>query len=253
MKLWIASDLHREVRKDWIPGRARPEEFDVLILAGDVMDGDVVCGVETAAAMAGGKPAIYVAGNHCHWGSSFEVVRDQGMEAGLRTGVHFLQNTTVTIDGVVFFGATLWDPMLRDPKARRPDLSAILSGLEPDPAPHGALIFGEPVHVQGPGIMDRRAKNRDVRRQFEMTKQALENAGSVDVVVTHYPPTAELLREFNAAPLWIHGHEHRIRDEIVSGTRIIANAIGMPSERRKMDNLCTMVVEVEPRHSPTPP
>lgn len=252
MKLWIASDLHREVRKDWTPGRERPDDFDVLILAGDVMDGDVVCGVETAAAMAGGKPAIYVAGNHCHWGSSFEVVAEQGREAGRRTGVHFLQNTTAEIDGVVFFGATLWDPLLRDPKARRPDLSAIISGLEPDPVPHGALSFGEPVHVQGPEVMDRRAKNRDVRRQFEITRDALKKTAPVDVAITHYPPTAEFLREFDI-PLWIHGHEHRIRDEAIFGTRVIANAIGMPAERRKMENLCTMVVEVTPKHSPTPP
>ncbi|MGY3581798.1 putative phosphodiesterase [Bradyrhizobium sp. USDA 4341] len=251
MKLWIVSDLHREVRKDWDPGRKRPEDFDVLILAGDVMDGNVVCGVQTAAAMAGGRPAIYVAGNHCHWGSSFEVVQRQGMEAGERTGVHFLQNTTIEIDGVVFFGATLWEPMLQDPRARRPNLSAIMSGMEQHPVPHGALPFGEPVHVQGPGVMDRRAKNRDVRRQFEMTRDALK-AARPDVVVTHYPPTTTLLEEVDGIQLWIHGHEHRVRDEFISGTRVVDNAIGLPSERRMMENLCSMVIEVGPRLTPAP-
>lgn len=36
MKLWIASDLHLVVRKDFGPGRRRPDDFDVLVLAGNV-------------------------------------------------------------------------------------------------------------------------------------------------------------------------------------------------------------------------
>jgi predicted phosphohydrolase len=251
MKLWIVSDLHLEVRRDFVPGKRRPDDFDVFVLAGDVMEGDVVKGVEAAAAMAGGRPAIFVPGNHCHWGSSFEKVLEQGQEAALRTGVRFLQNAATEIDGLVFFGATLWDPMLPDPRASRPDLSAIMSGLEPDPQPHSALPYGEPVHVQGPGVMDRRAKNRDVRRQFEIARDAMKNVGA-DVVVTHYPPTADLLREI-APRYWVHGHEHRVRDETLGATRVLANAVGMVSENRRADNLCTMVVDVEPRPQPPPP
>lgn len=250
MKLWIASDLHLEVRKDFAPGKRRPADFDVLVLAGDVMDGKVTRGVETAAKMADGKPAIYVAGNHCHWGSSFQVVRDQGFEAGQRFGVHFLQNSTVEIDGLVFFGATLWEPMLRDPRAPRPNLSAIMSGLERDPAPHGALPVNEPLFVQGPGIMDRRAKNRDISREFQISREAMKRVAA-DVIVTHYPPTRGLLQEIDV-PIWIHGHEHRIRDEVVNGTRVLANAVGMPSENMKADNLCSMVIEIAPKPTPRP-
>jgi predicted phosphodiesterase len=243
VKLWIVSDLHLDLRKDFVAGAQRPSDFDVLVVAGDVVDGDVVRGIETTAAMAGDRPAIYVAGNHCYWGYSFQDVRERGMEAGARTGLHFLQNSTVDIDGVIFFGATLWEPMLRDPRAPRPNLSAIMSGKERDPAPHSALPVNEPIFVQGPDVMDRRAKIRDIQREFEISRVAMKQA-SANVVVTHYPPTYELLQEINA-PMWIHGHEHRVRDELVSGTRILANAIGMPSENRRMDNLCTMVIDTD--------
>lgn len=242
MKLWIASDIHLEVRKDFIAGKQRPDDFDVLIVAGDVMDGDVVRGVETTAAMAGDRPAIYVAGNHCHWGHSFQVVQELGSKAAAHTGVHFLQNRTVEIDGVIFFGATLWEPMRRDPCAPRPDLSAIMSGLERDPVPHSALPVNEPLFVQGPGVMDRRAKIRDLQREFETSREAIKKSAA-NVIVTHYPPTNDLLLETDA-PIWIHGHEHRVRDEVINGTRILANAIGMASENRKMDNLCSMVIEI---------
>jgi predicted phosphodiesterase len=243
VKLWIVSDLHIETRRDFVAGAMRPSDFDVLVLAGDVMDGNVVRGVETAAAMAGGKPAIYVAGNHCHWGHSFQSVRERGMEAGARNGVHFLQRSTVEIDGVVFFGATLWSPMVRDPRAPRPNLSAIMSGIEQDPVPHSALPVNEPLFVQGPGVMDRRAKNRDLQREFESAREAMKLA-KAHVIVTHYPPPDDLLRETDAQ-LWIHGHEHRVRDEIVSGTRVLSNAIAMRSENAKMANLCSMVVEFD--------
>lgn len=253
MKLWIASDLHLDIRKDFVPGAHRPDDFDVLIVAGDTADGNVRRGVAVTAAMAGGKPAIYVAGNHCHWGESFESVRDDGLAEAAGTSVHFLQNAVAEIDGVRFFGATLWEPVIRDPKAPKPNLSAIMSGLEPHPQPHSALPFGEPVHVRGPDVMDRRAKNRDVLRQYEMTCEALKNANA-DVVVTHYPPPRGLLQELAGAgiELWIHGHEHRVRDEIVAGTRVVCNAIGLPAERRKTDNLCSMIIDVGARHIPAP-
>ena len=238
MKLWIVSDLHIDNQSDFIAGEQRPHDFDVLVVAGDVVDGDVVRGIETAAAMAGGKPAIYVAGNHCHWGHSFQDVRDRGMEAGARTGVHFLQNSAASIDGITFFGATLWMPMLRDQSAPRPDLSAIMSGRARDPAPHSAMPFGEPVFVQGPDIMDRRARNRDIHREFMRSRDAMKHELAVDVIVTHYPPSADLISEIGAR-MWIHGHEHRIRDEIVGITRVLSNATGLPQDQ------CAMVVDTD--------
>jgi hypothetical protein len=75
-------------------------------------------------------------------------------------------------------------------------------------------------------------------------------SAAADVIVTHYPPTSELLREIDV-PIWIHGHEHRIRDEVRNGTRVLANAVGLPSENRKADNLCSMVIEI-PKPSPRP-
>jgi predicted phosphodiesterase len=250
MKLWIASDLHLDQREDFVPGARRPDDFDVLIVAGDTLDGNVGRSVAAAAAMAGGKPAIYVAGNHCHWGESFESVLESGLAAAAGTSVHFLQNASAEINGVRFFGATLWEPVTRDPEGFRPNLSSIMSGAEPHPRPHSALPFGEPVHVSGPGIMDRRAKNRDIQRQFESSRHALVNSGA-DIVITHYPPPAELLQSIGGIDLWVHGHEHRVRDEIVTGTRIVCNAIRIPAEQNELDNLCTMVIDVAAGHAPT--
>jgi hypothetical protein len=131
-----------------------------------------------AAAMAGGRPAIYVAGNHCHWGHSFQVVREREMEAGAPTGVHFLQNSAVNIKGVTFFGATLWSPMSAD----------------------GALPVDESLFVQGPGVMDRRAKNRDIVREFEASRATMRTSGA-DVIVTHTGAAAEDCRR--------HSRRHR--------------------------------------------
>lgn len=109
MKLWIFSDLHADSGTEDIG--ANPPDFDVLVCAGDVVTGDIALSIEMVAAIARGKPAVFVAGNH-EWMSAgtfrpYAETHRLGLEAARGHGVHFLECSAVEIDGVSFAGATL--------------------------------------------------------------------------------------------------------------------------------------------------
>jgi predicted phosphodiesterase len=112
MKLWITSDWHLETFKGHFNPR-RPE-FDVLVCAGDVHV-DIVTAIEMVAAIAGDRPAVFVAGNHEFWGDiEITVTLDRGHAAARKAGIAFLELDSVDIGGVRFAGATLWGE--RDPR-----------------------------------------------------------------------------------------------------------------------------------------
>jgi Icc-related predicted phosphoesterase len=170
LRLWAFSDLHLEKGEAFAP--AAPD-CDGLVCAGDVSN-DFGRSLATLAALARGRPAILVAGNHEYWsGDTIEVARILAEHAG----VHLLECDTVTIDGVTFAGATLWE----DDDARCAAASDMLA------------------------------------------------AARADVVVTHYPPTADRVAAITA-PLWIHGHVHGRGAARLGDTLLVRNARGYPGE-----------------------
>jgi predicted phosphodiesterase len=127
MRLWILSDLHIDRRIRDIA--VHPPEFDVLVCAGDMLTGDIAGSIEMTAAIARGKPAVFVAGNH-EWMSAadLEEVLDEAHAAAQREGVYFLECDAADIGGIRFAGATLWTP---DDLRFAPSVKA-LAALKPD-------------------------------------------------------------------------------------------------------------------------
>jgi 3',5'-cyclic AMP phosphodiesterase CpdA len=60
MNLWCISDLHLEQRAVFDPQRP---DFDILVVAGDVSE-NIEEAVYVTARLAGGRPAVFVGGNH---------------------------------------------------------------------------------------------------------------------------------------------------------------------------------------------
>ena len=97
---WLFSDLHLE-GCDWRPP-ARPD-FDVLVAAGDIHDPTFLA-VEWLQDVSGGKPVIYVPGNHEWYAHRAPMTVEQGVEAlyaeARGTNVQVLMDKAVVIDGV---------------------------------------------------------------------------------------------------------------------------------------------------------
>jgi len=264
MRLWVMSDLHEEVtRYGWKP-RERPD-FDVLVVAGDVVEGEVAKGVDWVAAVADGRPSVMVLGNHEFWGRTREDVREEGARAAAAAGVTLLDGQGwVEVAGAAFAGCTLWTDMRLNVDA----LSAPAPGRE----------IGEGIDVRGHGI-DRRAKVRDLLRWHAADVASLEAAlGATDlpdmprVVVTHHAPhplscvpfwrarpgaamSASDLSHLvgcGVADLWVHGHVHTSADYDLGGrTRVLCNPFGYHGNNDGFDE--GLVVEVGgPAPSPLP-
>jgi Icc-related predicted phosphoesterase len=233
MRLWILSDLHLELTRGWdLPfGDARPD-FDVLVLAGDLTT-RMERGVRWLRDRV--DRAVYVPGNHEFYGCDIDRTVEKARVAAAGSNIHILQNDTVAIDGITFVGATLWTDF----------------GL-----------FGDAEHAMmaAAGCMNDyrkiRLRNYELRlRPKDTLKRHIESRDFIarelrkpgrHVVVTHHAPHPCGVRRgferdivsaayvsdlsgliLSASPeLWIYGHTHEARQDVVGSTRLVTNAKG---------------------------
>ena len=238
---WILSDLHLE---NFGAGRRRldpPADFDLLVVAGDVREGDPAGCVEAVARLAAGRPAVACLGNHDVWGLEIEAAVEAARERARILGVHLLEGDAVEVLGLVVAGGTLWDDVgPRSASLPRPDLTHILSGTQPDMfAPPQFSPYGEPVLVAGRSG-PRRATYADIARRRAATLDAIASA-EPDLVVTHHPPDGACLARVPGAVAWVHGHVHAHGRRMEGGTEVVVNA----GQARAFAE--RMVVAVEPR------
>lgn len=238
MKIKILSDLHLE----FSPFTPTYDGEDLLILAGDISGkkcDDVKNFIKEYLKLSTSAKVIFILGNHEYYGATLSYVDDcyRGLDI---ERCYFLQNDSVVIDGIRFFGSTMWtNIMSADPSCIREcetirDYS-LISNLTP-----------ELVHTaHRDGVV------------------ALENIlySSIEpvVVITHHLPTHEsvsflfenssindafastdLGHIFNYThpkiPLWIHGHTHTSVDYINNKTRVVCNPRGYSTQFRGFIN-----------------
>jgi predicted phosphodiesterase len=107
MRLLILSDLHLEhgVSLTVPPGA----QYDAVVLAGDI-NSPGTRAVHWAAREStfGGRPVVYVPGNHEHYDYELNAQLRAMREAAEGSNVHVLHRDSAVIEGVRFLGATLW-------------------------------------------------------------------------------------------------------------------------------------------------
>src|SRR5262245_7256668 len=105
MRLHVVSDLHQEFGEIDIP----TVDCDCVVLAGDVSTKRN--GLKWIRQRFHDVPVIYVCGNHEFYGDKLPRLMEKLRDETKGTNVHFLENDSVTIDGVSIFGCTLWTDM----------------------------------------------------------------------------------------------------------------------------------------------
>jgi predicted phosphodiesterase len=237
MKIITYSDLHLEFGVEFHP-RA-DSDADVMILAGDILTFTDYTPLSRLLAQWR-KPVLFVAGNHEYYRSAPLQEADAGFQAWLareHPNVRFLRDEAVEIDGVQFFGGTMWTDFdhgnpraMREARDRMNDYHYIMRGVRSPLEPIDTIAM-------------HRLFVEKLLAWFDTTLPGPR------VVITHHAPavnphtrygTSTLMPAFNSLDmlpiiqkyhphLWVYGHTHECDDQVISGTRIISNQRGYPN------------------------
>lgn len=278
MKIAVTSDVHLEFGDLDLHN---DENADVLILGGDIFvatdllnfrneDGMIVAAMQSTVAR--GKRyndfivrcaerfphVILIMGNHEHYHGDFAKTANiiRGTFGDLHN-VHFLDNEWRIINGVLFFGGTLWTNMNNeDPNTMHQirmmmnDFNCVKNTSEP-----GKSVFMPADAVE---------EHYKFRRSLDEVLNSHPNLPTV--VVGHHAPSPESthpryktefvmngaystnLHDFildrRQIQLWTHGHTHEDFDYMVGTTRVICNPRGYDGYEERADNFKLKYVEI---------
>jgi predicted phosphodiesterase len=236
MRIHVLSDLHLEFAAFDLPDVAA----DVIVLAGDIHTRDRGLAFANQCARC---PIIYVAGNHEYYGAAIPKLDDQLANQTAGTSMRFLQNAAAEIDGVRFFGTTLWTDFCLLGEPTREAAMAVSRTTMTDYKK--TRITPDYRQLTPTFVLSQ------FRQSLAFLKTTLARPfNGPTVVVTHHAPSLESLAPSHrgdvisasyassldelicasGATLWIHGHTHRCADYHVGETRIVSNQRGYPGE-----------------------
>lgn len=234
MKILSYSDLHLEFQHGW----SLPPDLDgdVLVLAGDIITFRDFTPLEVLL-RGWEKPVLFVAGNHEYYTRIPMRENEEDFSSWLARHlpqVYFLRDEGVTIDGVNFFGGTMW--------------TDFKSG-DADAMRHAALAMNDFRYIHDNGILTPEASTK--RHQLfsaALGKWFEQQLPGPHVVITHHAPVVNPGSRYLTSPLqpafvaydmsrhideyapdlWIYGHSHECDSQLVGRTRILSNQLGYP-------------------------
>ena len=223
MKISLMSDLHLEFHSEggiYFIKNLNLTDVDVLVLAGDItVNPFLETTLKTFADEC--ENVVFVPGNHEYYNSSKELVnRTKERVLDKYDNIHWLDRSSVDINGTVFHGGTLWYPWSSSVRSAISNSSdfVYIKDLE-----NWAFLEG--------------ADTADYLRN---------NISSGDIVVTHMLPTtlsidpkfqgyhsnclflhdcSDIIEETEPA-YWFHGHTHTSCDYVFHKTRVMCNPYG---------------------------
>lgn len=287
MKIWLLSDLHQEFLRDtaaatdphtrFDPALHAPDNFDVVVLAGDI-DVPLSASLHWIADRFVGVPVVAVAGNHDFYSApdapfTMMEMRKRGHELAGELGIALLDDSSIEFHGVRFVGGTLWTDFasvgVGDTRAKISEAAGRFGMND-----YRAIKRESTLHVG----KRKRLRPEDTIAAHHRTRTFLESAlarphDRATIMVTHHAPhpqsldaahrgrldwcyasNMELLIEKAAPDLWLHGHIHRAVDYSIGRTRVVSNPRGYafdPSERHNGFNP-GLIIEVDVL-APKPP
>ena len=241
MRILVLSDLHLERA----PFEPVEPEADVVVLAGDIHNG--ARAVYWAREAFPSHPVVQVAGNHEFYDSEHGAALDALRRAALDAEVCFLENESVTLEGVRFLGCTLWsDFRLFEARGRPLEIPAARA-ME---ANRRLIADYRAIGVEAPEGL-RRFDPSDAARLHADSAAWLDAslARAFDgptVVVTHHLPSWRSVHPGYAAWVsnasfasdldhlvarsdwWIHGHTHASGRYRLGRAEVACNPRGYP-------------------------
>jgi Icc-related predicted phosphoesterase len=231
MKLQIVSDLHLEFydmplsvlnRLDFAP------DLDFLALPGDIVvpcrqNGKIVQQV-LAFLSTKARHVIYTTGNHEYYGGTREQA-EVILKSYMPRNFVWLQNSDVTLDGVHFFGGTMWFP------------DQPLNQLYESTMSDFVVIKDFRKWVYAENTAFREAAMRLVTPQTVVLSHHLPHPRSTpqqflgNSLNRFFLSDETSLIEVKQPRYWFHGHTHSDCNYLLGETEVICRPYGYPNER----------------------
>ena len=279
MKIAVCSDLHLEFGDLYLPNE---EGADLLILGGDIFvasdlktwlnDESAQLVVATSSQKARAdrvfnfvrrcleefNHVVFIMGNHEHYHGDFaytaKIINDT---FGAFNNFHFLNNECKIINGVLFFGGTLWTNMNNEDPATMHQIRMMMNDFNcvKNTSQEGKKTF----------MPDDAVENHyDFRRKLIDTLELYPLLPTV--VVGHHAPSKssthpryknetimngaystnldDFILDHRQIKLWTHGHTHEEFDYMIGTTRIVCNPRGYDGYEERADNFKLKYVEI---------
>ena len=278
MKLAITSDVHLEFGDLDLHN---DENADVLILGGDIFvasdllnyrneDGMIIAAMQSTVARGKRyndfivrcaerfKHVILIMGNHEHYHGDYATTANiiRGTFGDLHN-VHFLDNEWRIINGVLFFGGTLWTNMNNEDPITMNQIRMMMNDFNiiKNTSEEGKKVF-----------MPADAVEEHYRFRRGLDEVLALHPDLKTVVVGHHAPSRESthpryktefvmngaystdLHEFildrRQIRLWTHGHTHEDFDYMIGTTRVVCNPRGYADYEDRADTFQLKYVEI---------
>jgi len=236
MKIITYSDLHLEFGTDIKP--PANSDADLMILAGDIITFKDYSPLSRFL-KEWGKPVLYIAGNHEYYTQRPIAEENKNFKLWLadnHKNVTFLQDEEISIDGVHFFGGTMWTNF------NNSDIHAMITAQQQ--MNDCRLIITEPGKPLKP-IDTVSFHETFVKKLTHWLDKDLEGPR---VVISHHAPAVNPNTKYGSSPLmpafnsldmlpiiekyqpnlWVYGHTHECDNQMLGKTRVISNQLGYP-------------------------
>jgi Icc-related predicted phosphoesterase len=275
LKIQLLSDLHLESNPHFF---AKPAPgADLLVLAGDIgsyQSGSQLSSLGVAdfglarfsplpVAQGGAAwptPVFFVPGNHEYDGQDFEQAQARLRETCERLGLVWLEQQSLTHQGVRFIGSTLWsdfDALAQPGKDKKGQTSL-------DKAMRAANFYLKKNHSTRAGqpLLAAELREHGLQSQAWLSQALAVPFAGPTVVVTHFAPsllsadprygmspgTAGFCNALDGllsqAQLWLHGHLHCANDYRSQGCRVVANPLGYARKNEQLAFQPDLLIEV---------
>jgi Icc-related predicted phosphoesterase len=235
MKLHILSDLHIEFEAFNLPAT----QADVVVLAGDIHVAQK--GIVWAKENIQDKPVIYVLGNHEYYGKAFPKHIQDLKQLTVDSNIHVLENDSIDINGVRFFGCTLWtdfklfgDPVIAGSLVTRKMTDYRKIRVSPSYRKLRSLDTAV-IHAKSRRWLEEALLTNDVENVVVVThhspsRRSIPEHYGEDILSAAYASDLDALVSNSQAKVWIHGHIHTQQDYWIGETRVLCNPKGYPDE-----------------------
>ena len=228
LRVQVLSDIHLEKWSGKELKYPPTLDADVLILAGDIGNPRAALYYDFIKMCAGEvKYVIVVAGNHEYYGSTIEKT-DELIKTLFAEddNIWFLQNEGVEIEGLWFYGTTLWSNIPSK------DFWSCVDEI----SDYKRIEYFRPSTCN---LLNETA--------FDALKKFVDEHPAT-IVITHHAPMcldgehhsafhnhygSYIIKNSNKIPLWIYGHTHKHKNTTIENTAVASNPRGYKNELMK--------------------